>query len=188
MKVLVIGGGGREHAMGWKLKQSKKVDKVYCTPGNAGIAEMAEVVDIKPDDFDALLDFVKYNWVDLTVVGPEVQNHQSEAASGHPEVVARALLPGREYREHRDDGEIGGEHANADKPSLVHESDWRHRAPRSRDNRRRPYPARQSISAQHHAPEAVKKKSKACQVGICVKIFKPTVIRRLFARMAWKTR
>ncbi len=72
MKVLVIGGGGREHALAWKLRQSKKVDKVYCAPGNAGISDIAECVDIKADDIDALLDFVKYNWIDLTVVGPEV--------------------------------------------------------------------------------------------------------------------
>jgi phosphoribosylamine--glycine ligase len=72
MKVLVIGGGGREHALVWKLKQSPRVNKVYCAPGNAGIAEMAECVDIKGDDVDSLLDFVKYNWIDLTVVGPEV--------------------------------------------------------------------------------------------------------------------
>lgn len=72
MKVLVIGGGGREHALVWKLKQSPKVTKVYCAPGNAGISEIAECVDIKGDDADALLDFVKYNWIDLTVVGPEV--------------------------------------------------------------------------------------------------------------------
>ena len=72
MKVLVIGGGGREHALVWKLKQSPKVDKVYCAPGNAGISEIAECIDIKVDDADTLLDFVKYNWIDLTVVGPEV--------------------------------------------------------------------------------------------------------------------
>jgi phosphoribosylamine--glycine ligase len=71
MKVLVIGGGGREHAMVWKLNQSRHVDKVYCAPGNAGISSEAECVDIDPGDFDALLDFVKYEWVDLTFVGPE---------------------------------------------------------------------------------------------------------------------
>jgi phosphoribosylamine--glycine ligase len=71
MKVLVIGGGGREHAMVWKLSQSKHVEKVYCAPGNAGISQMAECIDKKPTDFDALLDFVKHEWVDLTVVGPE---------------------------------------------------------------------------------------------------------------------
>ncbi|MEN8264239.1 MAG: phosphoribosylamine--glycine ligase [Nitrospirota bacterium] len=72
MKVLVVGGGGREHALVWKLKQSPRVDKVFCAPGNAGISEIAECVNIDPANVDALLDFVKYNWIDLTVVGPEV--------------------------------------------------------------------------------------------------------------------
>ena len=72
MKVLVVGGGGREHALVWKLKQSSKVTRVYCAPGNAGISEIAECIDIKADDIEELLDFVKYNWIDLTVVGPEV--------------------------------------------------------------------------------------------------------------------
>lgn len=71
MKVLVIGGGGREHAIVWKLMQSPKVDRIYCAPGNAGISEIAECIDIKGDDLDGLIDFVKYNWIDLTVVGPE---------------------------------------------------------------------------------------------------------------------
>ncbi len=71
MKVLVIGGGGREHALVWKLRQSPRVDKVYCAPGNAGISEIAECIDIKSDNFEGLIDFVKYNWIDLTVVGPE---------------------------------------------------------------------------------------------------------------------
>jgi phosphoribosylamine--glycine ligase len=71
MKVLIVGGGGREHAIAWKLSQSPKVDKIYCTPGNAGIAGLAECIEVAPDDFDALLDFVKYEWIDLTIVGPE---------------------------------------------------------------------------------------------------------------------
>ncbi len=71
MKFLVIGGGGREHAIVWKLSRSRHVDKIYCTPGNAGISEIAECIDIATSDFDALLDFVKYEWVDLTIVGPE---------------------------------------------------------------------------------------------------------------------
>lgn len=70
MKVLVIGGGGREHAIVWKLSQSRHVDKIYCVPGNAGIAEIAECIDVN-NDFEALLDFVKYEWIDLTIVGPE---------------------------------------------------------------------------------------------------------------------
>jgi phosphoribosylamine--glycine ligase len=72
MKVLVVGGGGREHAIVWKLSQSKSVDKIYCCPGNAGIAGIAECIDVNQDDFRALLDFVKYEWIDLTIVGPEM--------------------------------------------------------------------------------------------------------------------
>ena len=71
MKVLVIGSGGREHALVWKLSQSRRIDKIFCAPGNAGIAEIAECLDIKADDIDSLLNFVKYEGVDLTVVGPE---------------------------------------------------------------------------------------------------------------------
>lgn len=71
MKVLVIGSGGREHALVWKLIQSPKVDKIFCAPGNTGIAEIAECLDIKADDIDALLNFAKYEGIDLTVVGPE---------------------------------------------------------------------------------------------------------------------
>ncbi|MCC6346167.1 MAG: phosphoribosylamine--glycine ligase [Nitrospirales bacterium] len=71
MKVLVIGGGGREHALVWKLSQSRHVDKIYCTPGNAGIAEMAECLDVGTGSFDELVNLVRYEWIDLTVVGPE---------------------------------------------------------------------------------------------------------------------
>ncbi|MCL5023878.1 MAG: phosphoribosylamine--glycine ligase [Nitrospirae bacterium] len=71
MKVLVIGGGGREHAIVWKLAQSRHIDKIYCSPGNAGISEIAECIDVGTNDFGALIDFVKYEWVDLTIVGPE---------------------------------------------------------------------------------------------------------------------
>lgn len=72
MKVLVIGSGGREHALVWKIGQSPKVDKIYCAPGNAGIAQQAECVAIKADDLDGLLAFAQQNQIDLTVVGPEV--------------------------------------------------------------------------------------------------------------------
>ncbi|MGI5824902.1 MAG: phosphoribosylamine--glycine ligase [Bacillota bacterium] len=72
MKILVIGGGGREHALVWKIAQSPKVEKIYCAPGNAGIAEIAECVDLKVEDLDGLAAFAKGNGVDLTVVGPEV--------------------------------------------------------------------------------------------------------------------
>lgn len=71
MKVLVIGSGGREHAIVWKLSQSRHVDKIYCATGNAGIAEIAECIDVDMSNFDALLDLVRYEWIDLTIVGPE---------------------------------------------------------------------------------------------------------------------
>lgn len=72
MKVLVIGSGGREHAIAWKLKQSKNVTELFCAPGNAGINELANCVNIKADDIEGLLKFVKENNIELTVVGPEV--------------------------------------------------------------------------------------------------------------------
>lgn len=72
MKVLVIGSGGREHAIAWKLKQSPLVEKLYCAPGNAGTVDSAENVNIKADDIDGLLKFVTENKIDFTVVGPEV--------------------------------------------------------------------------------------------------------------------
>jgi len=71
MKVLIIGSGGREHALAWKVKQSPLVTKVYCAPGNGGISEAAECVDIKEDDIQALLQWAKQKKIDLTIVGPE---------------------------------------------------------------------------------------------------------------------
>ncbi len=69
MKVLVVGSGGREHAICWKLLQSPKVDKIYCAPGNAGIGEIAELVPIGAMEFDKLAEFAKANDIGLTVVG-----------------------------------------------------------------------------------------------------------------------
>jgi len=71
MKVLIIGGGGREHALVWKISSSPKVDKIFCAPGNAGISRIAECVSIRADDVQGLLSFVKHNKIDVTVVGPE---------------------------------------------------------------------------------------------------------------------
>ncbi len=71
MKVLIVGGGGREHAIAWKVAQSKKVDKLYCAPGNAGIAEVAECVNIGVMDFEALVAFAKEKEIDLTIVAPD---------------------------------------------------------------------------------------------------------------------
>ncbi len=69
MKVLIVGGGGREHAIAWACAKSEKVDKLFCAPGNAGIAEVAECVPIQPMEFDKIVDFAKENEIDLTVVG-----------------------------------------------------------------------------------------------------------------------
>jgi phosphoribosylamine--glycine ligase len=71
MKALVVGEGAKEHAIVWKLSQSKHINKIYCCPGNAGIAEIAECIDVSPNNFSALVDFVKYEWIDLTIVGSE---------------------------------------------------------------------------------------------------------------------
>jgi len=72
MRVLVIGGGGREHALVWKLRQSPRIAALYCAPGNAGIAEDAECVPIAADDVKGLLRFAAERRIDLTVVGPEL--------------------------------------------------------------------------------------------------------------------
>ena len=70
--VLVVGGGGREHTICWALKKSNKVDKIYCLPGNAGIAQIAECHPIGALEFDKILDFVKtHKDIDLTVVAPD---------------------------------------------------------------------------------------------------------------------
>ena len=71
MKVLVVGGGGREHALVWKIAQSPKVTKIYCAPGNAGISEQATIIPIKANDLNSLLEFALKERIDLTVVGPE---------------------------------------------------------------------------------------------------------------------
>ncbi|MGL5715070.1 MAG: phosphoribosylamine--glycine ligase [Paraclostridium sp.] len=72
MNILVIGGGGREHAICWKLSKEDRVEKIYCAPGNAGIAEVAECLDIKDNDTEKLLEFAINNQIGLTIVGPEV--------------------------------------------------------------------------------------------------------------------
>ena len=69
MKVLVVGSGGREHAICMALSKSKRVDKIYCAPGNAGISQLAELVPIKAMEFDALADFAEKNGIDFTIIG-----------------------------------------------------------------------------------------------------------------------
>ncbi len=71
MNILVIGSGGREHALVWKIKQSPLVGQIYCAPGNPGTGELAKNINIQTDDFDRLLAFAKERKIDLTVVGPE---------------------------------------------------------------------------------------------------------------------
>jgi phosphoribosylamine--glycine ligase len=71
MRILVIGSGGREHALAWKIAQSKLADKVFCAPGNGGISQQTECIDIKADDIPALLEFARKEKIDFTVVGPE---------------------------------------------------------------------------------------------------------------------
>ncbi|MGH7963340.1 MAG: phosphoribosylamine--glycine ligase [Candidatus Binatia bacterium] len=72
MKILVIGSGGREHALVWKLRQSPRVTRIYCAPGNAGIGELAELVPLAPDDVQGLRRFAEQEGINLTVVGPEL--------------------------------------------------------------------------------------------------------------------
>lgn len=71
-KVLVVGGGGREHAICWKLAQSPEIEKLYCAPGNAGITKVAECVDISAEDIEGICAFAKDKGIDLAVIGPEV--------------------------------------------------------------------------------------------------------------------
>ena len=71
MNVLVIGSGGREHALVWKLRQSPHVETIFCAPGNAGIEQLATLVQLKPTDVKGLLKFSKEKKIDLTVVGSE---------------------------------------------------------------------------------------------------------------------
>lgn len=71
MKILIVGGGGREHAIAWKAAQSPRVEKIYCAPGNAGIAEVAECVNIGVMEFDKLVEFAKEQEIDLSIIGPD---------------------------------------------------------------------------------------------------------------------
>ena len=71
MKILVVGGGGREHTIVWKIAQSPKVDKIYCAPGNGGISELAECVNISATDIDSMVAFAKEKQIDLVMVAPD---------------------------------------------------------------------------------------------------------------------
>ncbi len=71
MRILIIGSGGREHALAWKIAQSKLADKIFCASGNGGISQCAECIEIKAEDIPRLIDFVKREKIDFTIVGPE---------------------------------------------------------------------------------------------------------------------
>ena len=71
MKLLLLGSGGREHALAWKIAQSPKIEKLYIAPGNAGTAGVGENVPLKADDFDGIKAFVLQHAIDMVVVGPE---------------------------------------------------------------------------------------------------------------------
>ena len=71
MKLLLLGSGGREHALAWKIAQSAQVEKLFIAPGNAGTANVGENVALKADDFDGVANFVVANGIDMVVVGPE---------------------------------------------------------------------------------------------------------------------
>lgn len=87
MRILIVGGGGREHAIAWKVMESPKVEKIYCAPGNAGIAQVAECVDIGVMEFDKLVQFAKRKQVDLVIVGPD-----DPLAAGAVDVLTAAGL------------------------------------------------------------------------------------------------
>lgn len=72
MKILIVGSGGREHTIAWKLSKEKKVSRIYCAPGNPGIGKLADIVDIEVNEIDKLVGFAKKENIDLTIVGPEV--------------------------------------------------------------------------------------------------------------------
>jgi len=72
MNVLIIGSGGREHALAWKIRQSPRVDRIFAAPGNAGIAQVADLVPLAAEDIPALARFARDQRIDLTVVGPEL--------------------------------------------------------------------------------------------------------------------
>ena len=69
MKVLIVGSGGREHAIAWAVKKNPQVEKIYCAPGNAGIGQIAECIPVKAMEFEKLVSFAKENAIDLTIVG-----------------------------------------------------------------------------------------------------------------------
>ena len=96
MNILLIGSGGREHALAWRLALSEKCTALYCAPGNAGIEDVAECVDIKIDDIPALVNFAKNNNIDFVVVGPEGGGQAPSCTSGYNAGLSAACSPTRQ--------------------------------------------------------------------------------------------
>src|SRR5437016_1200987 len=96
MRVLVVGKGGREHALCWRLNQSPTVDALYCTAGNPGIAQLAGPVAIDAKDYDALADFAQAHRIDLTVVGPDDPLVRKAFGAAGERVVVEERLRGEE--------------------------------------------------------------------------------------------
>jgi phosphoribosylamine--glycine ligase len=81
MKALVVGSGAREHALAWKLSQSRKIDRLYCAPGNAGTVVLAENLPFASTDVGALADWAERNQIDLTVVAPRTRSSRASSMS-----------------------------------------------------------------------------------------------------------
>ena len=92
MKVLVIGSGGREHAIAYKLKQSPKVSELYAIPGNPGIASLGTCVPGSVEDNEFIVDFIQKNQIDLTVIGPEVPLCNGNISSKVNTILAGSLI------------------------------------------------------------------------------------------------
>src|SRR5438309_11646612 len=103
MKVLVVGGGGREHALAWKVAQSPRVTKLYCAPGNPGIARLAECVPLAADDLAGLRDFARRQRIYLTVIRPEApyaaciedEFHQDQLPNYRPQKEPHRIQPNK---------------------------------------------------------------------------------------------
>ena len=102
MKVLVVGGGGREHAICWKLAQSPKVTELYCAPGNGGIAQVAQCVPIKATDVEAMVAWAKEHAMDFVMVAPDdplaLGMVDALEAAGIPATVIGSVIPGTARR------------------------------------------------------------------------------------------
>src|SRR6266702_4435504 len=103
MRVLIVGSGGREHALAWAIAASPLVDRLYCAPGNAGIAEEAECVAVAASDTKGIIEFCRHAAIDFVVVGPSAAAAALEGSKGFmKELCAREKIPTAAYRRFRD--------------------------------------------------------------------------------------